>query len=83
MFVLHCRGNDPGRGSGHKRLDEPSRLRLEHGAKIGNLRIQFGVVDVPHLADRLGWLVIGHIAANSTIVVSQVPLEREIRAIEL
>src|SRR5689334_14230508 len=60
IFVLHRSGNDPGRRRGHERLDEAVWLRFECSAKIGNLRIQFGVVDVTHLPNRLRWLVIAH-----------------------
>src|SRR4051794_38524260 len=60
IFVLHRSGDDPGRRLGHERLDEAVWLRFEGGAKIGDLGIQFCVVDVTHLANRLGWLVIAH-----------------------
>src|SRR6266446_3437753 len=64
IFVFHCGGNDPGRRRCHERLDEAAWLRFEGSAKIGNLGIQFCVVDVTHFADRLGWLVIAHSLAR-------------------
>src|SRR6266404_4367799 len=60
IFVFHCSGNDPGRRRGHERLDETGWVRFEGSAKIGNLRFQFCVVDVTHLANRFGRLVIAH-----------------------
>src|SRR5580704_18168553 len=33
-------------------------MPLERGAEIGDLRLQLGIIDVAHLADRLGRLVI-------------------------
>src|SRR5690348_17111829 len=65
IFVFHCGGNDPGRRRGHERLDEALWLRFEGSAKIGDLGIQFRVVDVTHFANRLGWLVIAYSLAGS------------------
>src|ERR671937_2287904 len=60
MFVLHRGGNDPGRRRGHERLREAGWLRLENSAKIGDLGFQFRIIDVTHLANRFGWLIIAH-----------------------
>src|SRR4029077_17897676 len=41
-----------------ERLDKGVRLSVERRAEIADLRLQFGIIDIAHLADRLGRLVI-------------------------
>src|SRR5437870_3828794 len=64
IFILHRRGDNAGRRRGQERLDKGVRLLVEGGAEVGDLLLQLGLIDVAHLADRLGRLVIADCLAR-------------------
>ena len=53
MLVLHCSGDDPGRGRRQKRLDKMRAGIGECRAEIGDFGLDRLAAEIAHRADRL------------------------------